>query len=198
MLNPKTELFLIRFAALPVAIVSIGTGLGDNGVATPGEERRHVDGLIIKAPPQRIFDLLDPASSAHRWRIRRDELSAIDLRSGVYRLNSPSLPGQPILIRVLQRHSPTTISHECSAESGGVLGAALSSQSNYDIEPVGDGARVALTETTRFKAGLSGASLAAHSFLMKLSVRMDLLRLKYEAETGRDADAQPGRHGSSD
>lgn len=188
MLGAKLELSLVRAAALPAAVVA-GFTTPRSAATTACREVRQTGGVRIAASPAAVYALLDPRSPASRWALRGERIAEVGGRDH-YRLTIPQLPDQSFRITLLHAVASSHISHECADWSGAPMGAALSSTSLYDIAPSESGSLVALTETTRFSAELGAFALNIHSFLMRMSMRADLLRLKYEAETGRDADAR--------
>lgn len=148
--------------------------------------------IRIKAAPTAIHRLLDPAAAKSRWTIRGQRLEAIDARAGKYRLFDPTASDRTFLLQVTQSSPAAFIGHVVKMEDGYCLGAVDHSESRYDIAAKDDGATsVTLTEATTFAHGLPRLHLAFQALIMRFSLSLDLLRLKYEAETGRDADPQP-------
>jgi hypothetical protein len=186
----RVELALLRLAAFPASALAAPFCAG-----TLGRERAgglaQASSIDIDASPQTAHALLDPGSSFHRWRLRNERIEAIDARAGRFRYHAPVMEDRPFEIRVTRSTPPTVIETNTFAEDRRPFGAVLSSTGLYEIEPTNSGGcRVKLTETTIFLAGMPPYERARHAIMMLAAIRMDLLRLKYEAETGRDADAR--------
>ncbi len=186
----KIELSLTRIAALPGSLLA--APLFEDSL---GRER--VGGLPqstsvrIKAPPPTVHSLLDPTATFNRWRIRNEVMDLVDARSGRYRHITAGMGDRAFEVHVTRSAPPSVIETTCYAEDRRPFGAVFSSSSAYKIEPTDSGGSfVTLMETTIFIAGMPPFHLARHALIMLMSMRMDLLRLKHEAETGRDADAK--------
>lgn len=145
--------------------------------------------IQIAAAPATIFSLLDPAGGFNRWSLRGETLTPLE--SGLWRLESAGAPEHPFDLRVMSAAPPDLIEYAARPSSRRPVGAVIESQSRYELTARPDGrTRVALTETTTFVAGMPAREFAFHAALMRLSLRMDLLRLKHEAETGTNADSR--------
>lgn len=189
MLDPKLELSLVRAAALPAAVAAGLAGLPAANGASAAKTVRHQARIWVKATPEQVHSLLDPNSSRNRWVIRRESVTPLGTSGRSFRIETPALPDQAFHLEILSVERPFRISYRCGSADGALLGAASASVSVYNVVGDGEGCETTLEETTDFQ-GVDGFPLSCHSLLMRLSLRMDLLRLKYEADTGLDADAR--------
>lgn len=136
----------------------------------------------VGAPPEIVFGLLDPSSSANRWANRGDKVEAVDKPNGLYRLFDHRMPDEPFLMQVHDLQPPTVVSMTTTGDGGAPIGAIAQSMSCYRIEPFSGGSRVTLTERATFVDGLSKREKAQHAGMIGDSVKIDLYRLKEEAE----------------
>ncbi len=185
----KLEFALVRLAALPASFLAAPLFVGSLGRERVGGVEQRAS-IRINAAPHHVHTLIDPAAEFNRWRIRGERIEAIDARAGFFRLFVPGMEDRPFELQVTSSTPAARLAATVHCEDRRPFGAIFSSSGVYDISPTNNGgSSVVLTETTLFLSGLPPFHLARHVLIMKLSMRMDLLRLKYEAETGRDADA---------
>ena len=151
--------------------------------------RRDADGAVmnealveIAAPAEAVFALLDPSGTGHRWGQRGDRIEAVNRENFLYRLIDQRMPESPFIIRIDAALAPQMISMTVSDESGALIGAIVTTSSSYQITDTTDGCRVSLVERTHFVGGLPKRELANHAFMLGEGVRIDLRRLKEEAE----------------
>lgn len=182
----RAELFGLRLVALPAAAISAPFRASTTDIhrATLTQSAS----IRINASPHDVHALLNPSQPANRWTIRRQALERIAGRAGAYRLHERSLPGRPILLEVTASNPGDRIAYRVGAEDGQAIGALARSASEYRLTRDDAGrCRVVLDETIEYEPRLNAQERAFHAALMKISMRNDLLRLKFEAETGRDA-----------
>ncbi len=186
MFGTRFELAFARTTALPGALLAAPFhaphAVGGSGTVT------QIAKIRIGAAPPAIFALLDPSAAANRWCLRGQTVEIVAARH--FRLIESPESDRPFSLTVTKSLPPSRMAYRCSPEDGQPIGAVLSSASVYEIAPLGRGASVTLEETTEFISGLTRGSFAFHALAMRNSMRIDLLRLKFEAEEGRDADAR--------
>jgi hypothetical protein len=188
MIGPRLELNALRAAALPAALAGATFFRPTRDLSTGEAAVRQTARIRIKATADAVYALLDPAAAHNRWVLRKEQLTPVGVTGRDFRLESPKAPGVSFLIEVKKAAAPFRIVQRCSSADGGVMGAARGSTSVYELKDADGACETTLTETTEFVVGLPPFLFGFHALLMRFSMRMDLLRLKYEAETGRDAD----------
>lgn len=172
---------LKRAASLPAGLFK-SSSAGDN-------LRRDADGAIINeavveiaAPAEAVFALFDPSGAGHRWGQRGDRIETVSREKFLYRLIDQRMPESPFIIRIDATLAPQMISMTVSDEGGALIGAIVKTSSSYQIADTTAGCRVSLVERTHFVGGLPKRELENHAFMLGESVRIDLHRLKEEAE----------------
>lgn len=180
-----------------IAALRRATGLSPRALSAPEALERDADGAVvfresaeIAASPETVFRLLDIAGHDHRWSRRGDKVEAIDAGRGLYRLTDKRLPDAPFIVQVTESVQNAVIATVTVGDGGAPIGAVSKSVSRYEIAPAPGGAAATLVERAHFLAGLPEKQLRQHAHMMASGVRIDLFRLKEEAEK---ADAQAMR-----
>ncbi|HNR76968.1 MAG TPA: hypothetical protein PKM48_07540 [Parvularculaceae bacterium] len=158
----------------------------DSGAAAPARE---ADGAVVTtaraamaAAPEIVRRLVDPSAEGHRWGLRGDKVEAVDRVRGLYRLTDRRMPDEPFLIQIEAATGPGVVATTVFGDGGAPIGAVVKSSSRYEIAPAPGGSDVTLTERTWFVDGLPDRQLKHHAHMMASGVRIDLFRLKEEAE----------------
>lgn len=178
---------LRRAASLPTAIFRRESAAGgfhkeaDGGVEFSFR-------IVAAAAPEIAYGLLDPSYAGNRWVRRGDRIDAVDAARGLYRLTDHRLPDAPFLIQIDEASPPTLIAATILGDGGQPFGAVQKSKSRYSIAPHPDGCEITLTERTYFLETLSARELNQHAQMMDKGVKIDVARLKDEAE---NFDAPP-------
>ncbi|MCB2096074.1 MAG: hypothetical protein KDE05_00450 [Parvularculaceae bacterium] len=179
-------MFLDRIISALRRAAGLSPAQFDSGAGAP---QRDAEGAVVTtvnatigASPEIVRRLIDPSGDGHRWGLRGDKVEAVDRARGLYRLTDKRMPDEPFLIQIEAATGPDVVATTVFGDGGAPIGAVVKSSSRYEIAPAPGGSVVTLTERTFFLDALCDRQVKQHAHMMASGVKIDLFRLKEEAE----------------
>lgn len=180
---PRFEYLVLMATAPAITAARKPFHKGQVRARPPGAPAEHHASIDVKASASTIYQLLDPASPGNRFRRRGFEFTETARDNTRFRAVDPNMPDMAFLFDVTERIHDSAIAIRSRGDGGAPIGVFSQSISRYALSPAAnDRTQVEVTETMTFVPGLTIDEMTHHELMMKISARLDLLRLKTEAE----------------